>query len=229
MTASTGPRAARTSRSAAAWRAVAAAEVAVAVALVLLDVLLPAVLLVAVAGVSLVLRRQPPSTLGFHRPPHPWRLVGQMALFALAWTLLNVAVIIPVTNHLSGTRQDLSAFADLQGNVTLLVAYLAASWLLAAFCEETAFRGYLLTRLTEVLGTGRARTTVAVLVSSLLFGLLHTEQGVVGVVAAMLAGVVLSVLRLRCRTLWAPVLAHGFDDTLGFVWFFFFGPFYGLW
>jgi membrane protease YdiL (CAAX protease family) len=229
MTASTGPRPARTSRSAAAWRVVAATEVAVAVALVLLDVLLPAVLLVAVAGVSLAIRRQRPSTLGFHRPPHAWRLVAQMALFAVVWTLLNVALIIPVTNHLSGTRQDLSAFADLQGDVALLVVYLTASWLLAALCEETAFRGYLLTRLTEVLGAGRSRTAVAVLVSSLLFGLLHTEQGVVGVVAAMLAGVVLSVLRLRCRTLWAPVLAHGFDDTLGFVWFFLFGPFYGLW
>jgi hypothetical protein len=40
---------------------------------------------------------------------------------------------------------------------------------------------------------------------------------------------VFSVLRFRCRTLWAPVLAHGFDDTLGFTWFFLFGPFYGLW
>ena len=65
--------------------------------------------------------------------------------------------------------------------------------------------------------------------SSLLFGLLHTEQGVVGVVAAALAGAVFCVLRYRCRTLWAPILAHGFDDTIGFTWFFFFGPFYGLW
>jgi uncharacterized protein len=68
-----------------------------------------------------------------------------------------------------------------------------------------------------------------VLSASLLFGLLHTEQGIVGVVVAALAGVVFSILRYRCRTLWAPVLAHGFDDTLGFTWFFLFGPFYGLW
>jgi hypothetical protein len=39
------------------------------------------------------------------------------------------------------------------------------------------------------------------------------------------AGVVFSVLRYRCHTLWAPVLAHRFDDTIGFVWFFLFGPF----
>ena len=152
-----------------------------------------------------------------------------MAVFAAAWTLLNVALLIPVTNHLSGTRQDVSAFTDLEGDLGLLVMYLAASWVLAAFCEEVAFRGYLLTRLTDVLGSGRLQRVVAVLGSSVLFGLLHTEQGVVGVVAAAVAGVVFSVLRYRFRTLWAPVLAHGFDDTLGFTWFFFFGPFYGLW
>jgi membrane protease YdiL (CAAX protease family) len=204
-------------------------EVLVAAVAVLADWLIPAAVLVVMAVVSLALRRRGPSSLGFHRPAHPLRLVGQMAMFAVAWTLFNVAALIPVTNHLSGTRQDVSAFADLEGDLGLLVVYLTASWVLAAFCEEVAFRGYLLTRLIDVVGEGRLQTVVAVLGSSVLFGLLHTEQGVVGVVAAAIAGVVFSVLRYRCRTLWAPVLAHGFDDTLGFTWFFFFGPFYGLW
>jgi len=204
-------------------------EVAAAALAVLADWLIPTVVLVAMAAVSLLVRRRGPSSLRFHRPDHPWRLVAQMAVFAVAWTLLNVALLIPLTNHLSGERQDVSAFADIEGNLGLLAVYLAASWVLAAFCEEAAFRGYLLTRLTDVLGPGRLQTTVAVLGSSVLFGLLHTEQGVVGVTAAALAGVVFSVLRYRCRTLWAPVLAHGFDDTLGFTWFFLFGPFYGLW
>ena len=177
----------------------------------------------------MLLRRRGPSSLGFHRVSRPWQLVAQMLTFALAWTLLNAAVLIPLTNQLSGTRQDVSAFADLEGDLTLLVLYLTASWVLAAFCEEVAFRGYLLTRLTDLLGPGRLRQLVAVLGSSALFGILHTEQGVVGIVAAALAGAVFSVLRYRFRTLWAPILAHGFDDTIGFTWFFFFGPFYGIW
>ncbi|GAA3719152.1 hypothetical protein GCM10022399_39460 [Terrabacter ginsenosidimutans] len=211
------------------WRFVAALEVVAAAVAVLVDWLIPSLVLVALAALSLLVRRRGPSSLGFHRPAHPWRLVGQMAVFAVAWTLFNVAVLIPVTNHLTGTRQDVSAFAGLHGDLRLLATYLAASWVLAAFCEEAAFRGYLLTRLTDVLGHGRLHVAVAVLGSSVLFGLLHTEQGPVGVVVAALGGVVFSVLRYRCRTLWAPVLAHGFDDTLGFTWFFFFGPVYGLW
>lgn len=219
-------RLARTSRL---WRGVAAVEVGLAAVAVLADLFIPSLVLVAVAAVSLLIRRHGPSTLGFHRPENPWRLAAQMAAFAVAWTLLNAALLIPVTNHMSGTRQDVSAFADLEGNLALLGVYLAASWVLAAFCEEAAFRGYLLTRLTDGLGRGRLQVVVAVLGSSVLFGMLHVEQGLVGVTAASLAGVVFSVLRYRCRTLWAPVLAHGFDDTIGFTWFFFFGPFYGLW
>ena len=211
------------------WTIAAGVEVAVAVTVVLADLFIPSLVLVGSAAVSLVIRRRGPGSLGFHRPAQPWRLVGQMAAFAVVWTLLNVALLIPVTNHLSGTRQDVSAFADLEGNLGLLAVYLTASWVLAAFCEEVAFRGYLLTRLTDLLGRGRLQRVVAVVVSSALFGLLHTEQGVVGVTVSALAGAVFSVLRYRCRTLWAPVLAHGFDDTLGFVWFFLFGPLYGLW
>ncbi len=211
------------------WAGLAAVEVAAAVAVVLRDWLIPSLVLVVMAAVSLGVRRSPPGTLGFRRPARWWRLTGQMLGFAAAWSLLNVALLIPVTNHLSGQRQDVSAFTDLRGNVALLGAYVALSWLLAAFCEETAFRGYLLTRLTDVLGTSRIALITSVTISSTLFGLLHTEQGLVGVTVSGLAGAVFALLRYRFQTLWAPILAHGFDDTIGFTWFFLFGPVYGLW
>ena len=219
----------RAPRSDAWWRWLAGAEVGAVVAAVATDWAIPAVVVVVLAALSLLLRRRGPGSLGFHRVSRPWRLAAQMAVFAVGWTLLNVAVLIPVTNHLSGTRQDVSAFADLEGNLGLLALYLSASWVLGAFCEEVAFRGYLLTRLTDILGPGGLQQLAGVLGSSLLFGMLHTEQGIVGVIAAALAGAVFCVLRYRYRTLWAPILAHGFDDTIGFTWFYFVGPFYGLW
>jgi membrane protease YdiL (CAAX protease family) len=123
----------------------------------------------------------------------------------------------------------MSDFADVEGNLGLLLLLLALSWTLAAVVEETAFRGYLLTRLTELFGARRVGLVVAVLASSVLFGLLHTEQGTVGVLLVVLDGIVFSVLRFRCGTVWAPVLAHGFNNTLGFVCFFLVGPFYGFW
>jgi len=138
-------------------------------------------------------------------------------------------VFIPLAEHATGQRQDMSDFADLQGNVGMLLLLLALSWSLAAFGEEVAYRGYVLTRVTDVLGRGRVGLVVAIAVSSVLFGLIHTEQGAVGVMLTTLDAVAFSVLRLRCRTVWAPVLAHGFNNTIGFLAFFLAGPVYGFW
>jgi membrane protease YdiL (CAAX protease family) len=113
--------------------------------------------------------------------------------------------------------------------VGLLLLLVALSWTLGAFAEELAFRGFLLTRLREVLGKGPVALAVGVLVSSLLFGVLHSEQGLVGVVVVALDGVAFCALRLYYGTLWAAVLAHGFNNTLGLMTFFLIGPVYGFW
>ena len=65
--------------------------------------------------------------------------------------------------------------------------------------------------------------------SAVLFGLAHTEQGAIGVALTFLDAVVFSVLRLRYRTLWASVVAHGANNTIGLVAFYFVGPLHGLW
>ena len=211
------------------WRLVAALEVAAAAVAVIADLLVPSMVLLAMAAVSLAVRRRGLGSLGLRRPAHAWRLIQQMLLFALVWTVLSLALLIPVVNHLTGERQDMSDFAELQGNLGLLMLLIVLSWTLAAFGEELAFRGYLLTRLTDVLGDTRGALVVAVLVSSLLFGLLHTQQGVVGVLLTTVDAIAFAVLRFRFATVWAPVLAHGFNNTIGFVAFFFMGPVYGFW
>jgi len=211
------------------WQILAALEVAAAAAAVVADLFLPTLVLLGMALISLLLRRRGLGSLGLHRPAQGWLLTAQMLTFAIAWTLLSVALIIPVANHVTGQRQDMSDFADLEGNLGLLAVLLVASWTLAAFGEELAFRGYLLTRLTDAMGTSRAAIVAAVLASSLLFGLLHTQQGVVGVALTTLDGVVFALLRFRFGTVWASVLAHGFNNTIGFIAFFFLGPVYGLW
>lgn len=209
------------------WRA--GIEVAAAVAVVALDLLLPALVLTAMAALSLTVRREGPSSLGFHRPDRPRRLVPAMLAVAVVLTALHVTLLDPAVAHLTGERQDTSGFADLEGDVVLLLVYLVLSWTLAALVEETAFRGYLMTRATEALGGGRTAIGAAIAVSAVLFGLIHTEQGTVGVVLATLDGAVFGLLRVGCRTLWAPVLVHGFVNTIGFVAFFLAGPVGTLW
>ena len=70
---------------------------------------------------------------------------------------------------------------------------------------------------------------MAVALSSALFGLAHTEQGLVGILLATSDAIFFSALRYRYRTVWASVLAHGFLNSIGLVAYFVAGPFYGLW
>jgi membrane protease YdiL (CAAX protease family) len=211
------------------WTIVVAVEVAVASLAVALDLFVPTLVLLGLAGVSLLLRREGPSSLGFHRVPEHRHLALRMLAFAAGWSVLQLGVVMPIVNHLSGTQQDLTEFKGLQGNPAMLVGLLALSWTLAAVGEETAYRGYLQTRTAQLLGSGRTAVTVAVLASSVLFGLAHSEQGVVGVIAVAIDAVAFSILRYRYETLWASVLAHGFNNTIGFVAFFLVGPVHGFW
>ncbi len=206
----------------------AAAEGTLAVAVVLLDLGLPSLVLMVLLCVSLAIRRRGPSSLGLCRPRRP-HLVAGAATFALVWSVFQLGVTMPVASHISGQEQDMGVFADVQGDLALLVLLVVLSWTLGAVVEEMAFRGFLLTRLGELFGRQRAGLAAAVVVSSALFGVLHSEQGVVGVVAVALDGVGFCVLRVYFGTVWAPMLAHGFNNTLGLATFFVVGPVHGFW
>jgi hypothetical protein len=217
------------SRHAVAWRVGAGVEVVLAIAAVAVDLFLPALVISLLALLSLLVRRSGPGSLGLHRVRHLGRIALQTFGLAVALTLFNFAVSKPVLEHVSGERQDMSAFEDLQGNVTMLIALLALSWTLAAFAEEFAFRGFLLTRLTEVVGTTAFTLPVAVLVSAVVFGFLHTEYGLIGVAVSTVDAIFYTAVRYHYRTLWAGILTHGFVDTIGMVSVFLVGPIYALW
>jgi membrane protease YdiL (CAAX protease family) len=211
------------------WAIVATGEVVIATALVLLDVLIPSLVLVALAAVSVAVRRQTFASLGFHRVAHPRRLTMTVLAVVLAWSLLQLGLVMPVLNHVTGEKQDLDAFEDLQGNVGLLAVLVVASWLLGALAEETAIRGWFQTRIIDVVGGDRTGIVVAVLFTSLLFAVLHLEQGAVGVVVTFLDALLFSWLRWHYASVWAAVLGHGLSNTVGVVTFFLVGPVYGLW
>jgi membrane protease YdiL (CAAX protease family) len=210
------------------WTSVTALEVAAACAAIVADLAVPSLVLLLMASVSLLARRAHWSSLGFHPSPDAW-LAPMMLAFAAVWSVFQLGVTMPIANHVSGREQDLTGFNDFRGNVGMLVGFLLLGWTVAAVIEELADRGYLQTRLRQLLGNSAAALVVTVLLSSLLFGRVHSEQGLVGMLVVTIDGIAWSVLRYRYKTLWASVLAHGFNNTIGFVAFFVVGPIHGLW
>ena len=88
----------------------------------------------------------------------------------------------------------------------------------AAFGEEISYRGYLTLRAADVGGRATVAFWLATLLVSVLFGYGHYYKGPAGILDSSVAGFVLgSAYLLTGRNLWAPVLAHGFIDTVGVI------------
>ena len=147
------------------------------------------------AALSLLARRTGLGSLGLHRIAER-SLVWKMLAFAALWSLFQIGVTKPIANHVSGEKQDLSAVEGLEGNIGMLTVYLVLGWTLAAFEEELAYREYLLTRV-RAFGGGRTGLVVAVVVSSLVFGFAHGEQGLTGVFVVALDALAWAGLRLH--------------------------------
>jgi membrane protease YdiL (CAAX protease family) len=107
---------------------------------------------------------------------------------------------------------------QIAGNPGTALLWLLLVWTWAAFGEEIAYRGYLLGRAAEALGRSPAAYATAAVASSVLFGYGHFYKGPAGILDSGMAGLVLAgAYFLARRNLWAPVLAHGFIDTVGVV------------
>ena len=84
----------------------------------------------------------------------------------------------------------------------------------AAFVEETAFRGYGFERITELTGS----KWLAALVTLVLFTMAHyAGGGWAQVIIAAWGGLVLTVLYLWRRNLWANIICHWLIDGTAFL------------
>jgi len=84
----------------------------------------------------------------------------------------------------------------------------------AGFGEELAYRGYAIPAVMVAGGSA----PVALALTSSAFALLHSYQGVLGVVRTGVVGVTMGVVFLHTGSLWPPIVAHVLIDlAVGFV------------
>ena len=95
------------------------------------------------------------------------------------------------------------------------------------FVEELVCRGFILTIMLDKYGTTKKGVYKAVLLSSVLFGLLHFMNLLTGrgtfvqvgsqVLYAIFLGVFFSAIFIRCKSLWPAIIAHAVFDFMGSV------------
>jgi len=177
------------------------------------------VIVLCVLGlVSIRLRDGGWSAMGLKRPAS-WRRILLIALVAAILRILLGQFLIEPLAGFFWPKPTAPALAnEISGNIKVALVDLLLVWIFAAFGEEIAYRGYLLTRAADIGSRSVAAYWIGIVLVSILFGYGHYYKGVSGVIDSGVAGLILgTAYMLAGRNLWASIFAHGFIDTFGII------------
>ncbi len=106
---------------------------------------------------------------------------------------------------------DSPLFGDFSSLSTeILLLYFITVVILSPIIEELLFRGIFLRRFNKELDN----VTLAILISSILFGLCHGFGGILG---AILFGICVSILYIKSRNILVPIFAHFLNNVISFI------------
>ncbi len=178
------------------------------------DALLPSLLM---AGIGLVLYRRNLSFLGFQKPTsYRWMILVCILLYAVVYFLdewiidltTSIAGIDPVSyreNLIYDTLNDAKATSWF-----ILFLLVLDVGVIGPIAEEVFFRGFLQQALVRRMGT-----IGGVLLASFVFAAFHVD--IAYFAPLFLSGLLLGILRVVFRSLWAPILLHIINNTVAVV------------
>ncbi len=165
--------------------------------------------LLIVPGILMLVNREKLADLGF-RKEKLLRQIGIGALLAAAMSL--VFTVLPIV----------LGFKDMVGSTSFkytwqFVYEFFYCILGVALAEEIVFRGYIFRKLLEI----KSSRWIAIIVSSVLFGLFHVFGGNwIQVLMTAVLGLIYCIFREKMKscTLLSLIIAHGVYDALIVVW-----------
>jgi len=181
------------------------------------------VLSIGIATIVLKLQGSSWRQIGLARPKSWPRTVllgigALVALFIMTIALQVIALNLPGAEAAS---IDQSRFNPLEGNLVLFLLFVVLAWTTIAFGEEMFYRAFLITQLGDVFQNSKLGTALALLGSSLIFGLVHLVEGPLGIANTFFMGLILGTIYLRTgRNLWVTIIAHGLANTIRFYFLF---------
>ena len=147
--------------------------------------------------------------LGFIRPRRWWSVpfwvVGIFVVFVLAQGLVP-QLLAPWFDL---PPPDMSRYDFLRGNAMAALVMALLLPLTAAIPEEIVYRGFLIHQFTGLYGRRPASTAFAVVSQALIFGLVHFQWGLGGILMTSIMGLVWGIAYVLCgRNLWIVIMAH---------------------
>ncbi len=177
-------------------------------------------LTILVSGGILKLRGTGWREIGLAQPKSRYRTVLLGIGAAVGAVLVSVAVTAIVLNlpGFATEPADVSRFNPIEGNLPLFLGYVVLAWTAIAFGEEMFLRAFLTDRLAYLFRYTKVGWAFGLTGSSIAFGLVHLQEGPVGMLSTGAVGLLWAWIYLRTgRNLWVTIIAHGLLNTLRFV------------
>ena len=129
------------------------------------------------------------------------------ALMAFCFSAFsNIAqTVLPIPEELMG------GMSDEMGNS--VIVFVTAIFIVAPIVEEMVFRGLIMTKLRKEISA-----LVAILVSALLFAIIHfMAGGIITVIHAFLGGLIFALTYEKTKSLLPTIVAHVFGNLGGII------------
>jgi uncharacterized protein len=157
-----------------------------------------------------------PKFFGYRRVP--WRLaVSAVVLGAITYYGLGLVYQQLLNLH---AKDKLPKDFGINQHTAALVGAAVYVCVVAPICEEFFFRGFLLNilkRMRVVVGGRDIGLWVAVLITSILFGLAHLGSAPAAFLVPLgFLGLVLCIIRLRTRSLYPCMALHSINNSVAF-------------
>jgi len=145
-----------------------------------------------------------------------WGIITVIVAFAITMAIGLVYLFLTKTNP-----NTLSNIPDLQQLFSITSLYLIVA--IQPFCEEFFFRGFLLEKITKAGGT-----TIAVVTTSVLFGISHlTYTYAYTAIVAVILGLLFALVVLKTKNLYSAIFAHTVINITSLT-LYFFGKSFGM-
>ena len=159
------------------------------------------------------------SDYGFFRPAFISLLTA--AAIGITYGLADNLFIEPAISKITHQEVDLGDYAKVKGNLPAFLGLLALGWIVGGLFEEFFFRGYLFNRIRHFITNSAAYRITAIGLTSIIFALAHSYQGITGIADTFIFAVIMGLLYFYFRkNIWCLILVHGFFDTVGITMIF---------
>jgi membrane protease YdiL (CAAX protease family) len=154
------------------------------------------------------------ASVGLRRPSR-WdvAIAGAIALY-----LVNMALqqwVVPALANVFAPQPQPSFLGYIRGNASGFALWLAIGWVVGGFMEECLFRGFLLTRVSQLFVNPAVGLPAAIVAQALLFGALHLYGGAFAFLYAAVFATASAIFYLLLgRNLWPLIVVHGLWNSV---------------